>query len=289
MSIFCRQLVCIPLLLLLILLPKGFAVSSAELSDSLKIQQINEQLYRFSNGNDYGALLVGETGIAIGDPMDVATATKLEQWIKSQFNLPVLYVFYSRTAPQRTKGTSVFKKHGATVIAHANAVTAPTVTGGEIIAPDIVFQKELTLNLGADTVTLAYFGNSLTADSIVAWFPQQDAVYTGDMVAVGRLPELPIADAHFPDWFSTIDKLAQVKFSYLLPGQGKLGIRSDAVKHSYYLRELHTRVSKAIDAGDNDNKIANNIAMSRYANWENYASQLQNNVQDMITAIRRTR
>jgi len=261
------------------------AQSSTEAELELQLEQINQGLYRFSTADRSGVLLVGEQSIAVGDPLDATAASALDALIKAEFNLPVRYVFYSRFTADRIAGAKVFTEQGATVVAHANALHAADLKTETLVQPDILFEKVLTLNLGGESLELMHLGSSLTTDTILARFPNQDAVFAGDMVSVESLPTLNIEQAHFPAWFGTLDKLVRYKFSYLIPGQGKIGIRSDAKEFSRFLRELYTRVKKGLEAGQSEEDILSNVTMQRYHQWQHFDEALQVNVQGMITAL----
>jgi len=279
----------IGILLLVVSITTSQAAGQTPTNDQHEVQlkQINENLYGFSAGDQSGVLLVGQEAIALGDPLDMQIAAKLDSLIKAEFGLPVKYVFYSRASAERAAGAQLFRQQGALLVAHKEAMNIAQVQqNNDLPKPDILFESELTLHLGDERLQLMYLGKSLTADSLVAWFPQHDAIFAGDMVQVESLAKLSLKDAHFPNWFSTLDKLARLDFSYLITGQNKIGIRSDTKQYARFLRELYTRVNNALEAGAKDAEIVQKIQLRRYANWDHYAARLEEHVVTMIKALK---
>lgn len=273
------------------------AGSAADTEQTLTLQAVTGNLYRFTKadagaGDASGVLLVGSKGVAVGDPLDLSTATELNELIKHTFDLPVLYVFYSHASAARAAGAALFIENGATLVAHANSVHSAAVLDGLVPAPALVFEDTLTLNLSdswaedqRETLQLRYLGKSLTDDMIIAHFPQYGAVFTSGLVEVESLPVLPLDNAFIPQWFATIDKMNRIKYSYLLPGQGKIGIRSDAVEHGRYLRELHNRVARRVKLGQQLEQIVAEINLRRFKHWHHFEQALEDNVRSMFKLI----
>lgn len=273
------------------------AATEAGEQQGLSLQHIKGNLYRFSRfdadgDNASGVILVGTKGVAVGDPLDIETATALNDQIKAKFDLPVLYVFYTHASAARAAGAALFVENGATLVAHANSVHSSAVLDGSVPTPALVFKDTLSLNLNdswvkgdSEQVELRYLGKNLSDDMIIAYFPQYEAVFASDFVAVESLPLQALDSAFFPDWFSAIDKLNRIEYSYLLAGRGKLGIRSDAIEHGRYLRELHNRVSRRVKQGQTEETIVAEINLRRFQKWQHYEDVLANNVREMVKIV----
>ena len=84
--------------------------------------------------------------------------------------------------------------------------------------PTITFKGEMTLWLGSLEVKLMQVGRGHTKGDTIVWLPQQKILFSGDLVEFEATPYA--GDAYFTDWPQTLDKLAAMKPSALVPGRG---------------------------------------------------------------------
>ncbi len=84
--------------------------------------------------------------------------------------------------------------------------------------PTITFKGEMTLWLGSLEVKLMQVGRGHTKGDTIAWLPQQKILFSGDLVEFDATPYA--GDAYFSDWPQTLDNLAAMNASALVPGRG---------------------------------------------------------------------
>ena len=84
--------------------------------------------------------------------------------------------------------------------------------------PTITFKGEMTLWLGSLEVKLMQVGRGHTKGDTIAWLPQQKILFSGDLVEFDATPYA--GDAYFSDWPQTLDTLAAMQPSALVPGRG---------------------------------------------------------------------
>jgi glyoxylase-like metal-dependent hydrolase (beta-lactamase superfamily II) len=84
--------------------------------------------------------------------------------------------------------------------------------------PTITFAGEISVWLGKREVRLRHLGRAHTAGDIVAWVPDADVVFSGDLVEYHSA--CYCGDAHFTDWPTTLDNLAPLNARALVPGRG---------------------------------------------------------------------
>jgi glyoxylase-like metal-dependent hydrolase (beta-lactamase superfamily II) len=84
--------------------------------------------------------------------------------------------------------------------------------------PTITFAGGTSIWLGKREVRLLHLGRAHTAGDVVAWVPDADVVFSGDLVEYHSA--CYCGDAHFTDWPATLDRLAALKARALVPGRG---------------------------------------------------------------------
>jgi len=239
---------------------------AAESPTDASMFPVSDQLYQFSDGTDAGTFLVTDNGIAVIDPLKASTAKWLNGELESRFGQSVKYVVYSSHLPHRTGGAEIFTD--ATIIAHENAVDALLSSGAAL--PSIVFSDSLTIRLGDQEIVLHHVGPSVTADTLIAHFPTEQAVYAGDLVAIEQIPRLS-ADAlrtsSADNWATAVDQMNRIDFVYLLTSHTGVGIQNDARKHGRFLRELAFRIKRALQQGDSVDAIRQSVTMANYTHW----------------------
>ena len=245
------------------------------------ITQIAGDLYRFQNNFHFSVFLVTPEGVIATDPINAEAAEWLKAEIKSRFNQPVRYVVYSHDHGDHISGGEVFKKDGATIIAHAVAKSDIAAGNVPTATPDITYTDHMTLTLGGKTVELMFLGKSHSDNMTVMHFPEEKTVFTVDFISVKRLPFRVIRDSYWPDLADTIDKVTALEFDILAPGHGALGGKQDAMDHAQYLRDLESAVKAGIDSGKTLDQMKAEIKMEKYADWGQYDAWLGENIQGM--------
>lgn len=112
--------------------------------------------------------------------------------------------------------------------------------------PEVVFSERLDLHLGDIHLELT-FQPGHTANSLIAYLPDDGVVFTGDIVCEAGLPSFQ--DCRMWDWFDAIDAVAAYDFEVLVPGHGDVANREALEQYRGWGREVVSQVGAAIDAG----------------------------------------
>jgi glyoxylase-like metal-dependent hydrolase (beta-lactamase superfamily II) len=113
--------------------------------------------------------------------------------------------------------------------------------------PNIVFHQKMTLWLGKREVQIIHAGRGHTRGDTIAWLPQEQVLFSGDLVEYGATPYC--GDAHFADWPGTLDRLASFGPQALVPGRGEAlttpGKVSEGISETRAFLEDVFRVARA--------------------------------------------
>ncbi len=85
--------------------------------------------------------------------------------------------------------------------------------------PTIVFERELTMFLGALEVRIMQLGRGHTKGDTVVWLPREKVLFSGDQVEFGATPYT--GDAYHKDWPATLDRMLELGPEKLVPGRGE--------------------------------------------------------------------
>ncbi|NKQ51752.1 MBL fold metallo-hydrolase [Amycolatopsis sp. K13G38] len=122
--------------------------------------------------------------------------------------------------------------------------------------PTVVFNDQLDLHLGDVHLELT-FQPGHTANSLIAYLPEDGVVFTGDIVCEAGLPSFQ--DCRVADWFDAIDKVAGYDFEFLVPGHGEVAGRDVLDRYREWGRDVVGQVAEAIRRGEDSDQASAEI------------------------------
>ena len=139
--------------------------------------------------------------------------------------------------------------------------------------PTITFKGEMTLWLGSLEVKLMQVGRGHTKGDTIAWLPQQKILFSGDLVEFDATPYA--GDAYFDDWPQTLDNLAAMNASALVPGRGAAlttpaMVQAGLAGTRSFVSDLYANVKAGAAAGKdlrNIYKDTHAAMKPKYGNW----------------------
>lgn len=130
----------------------------------------------------------------------------------------------------------------------------PLLDAYTVRVPNVVFDQRLDLHVVGAHLELT-FQPGHTANSLIAWLPEDGVVFTGDIVCEAGLPSFQ--DSRVADWFDAIDAVSAYDFSVLVPGHGEVADRAVLDRYRQLGREVVGEVAQSIGAGhDRDQACA---------------------------------
>jgi glyoxylase-like metal-dependent hydrolase (beta-lactamase superfamily II) len=121
------------------------------------------------------------------------------------------------------------------------------VPGVEIVAPDLTFEKDLTIHLGGRDARVLFLGKGNTAGDTVVWIPDARVVATGDLLVA----PVPYGyGAHPGEWVETLNRLMALDAAAIVPGHGPV-MRdwSYAKRIQELLTSVRSQVAESVKAG----------------------------------------
>lgn len=104
-----------------------------------------------------------------------------------------------------------------------------------IVLPTLAVAESLVLRRGDREIHIRYLGRGNTEGDLVVWLPKERIVASGDLVVNPQ----PYGFGSFPaEWIKTLDALAALDYTYLIPGHGE--VQTDTA----YIRSLQALIGK---------------------------------------------
>ena len=239
------------------------------------LTQIKGNLYRHttgpSTGLHSGLVLITSEGALVIDPAMTCTATALLDEIKGRFHVPVKYVVLTHDHFDHMAGSQVFQQAGAVVIAHQNALEP--IVGEKLpsAVPDRVFNKQMSLKLGGETVVLTHVAPSHSDSLVLVSFPSYKAIQCTDVCGTHRFPFNDLGDFYYEGWIETLDWVIKQNADVIDPGHGSLGTSADQQALKDYMVNLHAQVLSLVRQGEAWDQLYRKITFTdEQKKWEDY-------------------
>ena len=97
------------------------------------------------------------------------------------------------------------------------------LAGVKFRAPDIVFDKEMTIDLGGVTARLFWMGRAHTKGDELVDVQPDSTLISGDVVQNKVAPNLPDENARMEDWVVILGELRSTRWKHILPDHSAPG------------------------------------------------------------------
>lgn len=137
--------------------------------------------------------------------------------------------------------------------------------------PDIMFDKEISLDLGGVTARLFWWGPAHTQGDEMIFVEQDSVLIPGDIVQDKIVPNMPNADASVKNWLAILDKLEPLKPRFIVPDHGALGDGSLIAKERAFLLDLQARSLELKREGKSVDQAATTVTAefkTKYPDWQ---------------------
>lgn len=234
------------------------------------IQQVTDDLYRFTAGHHHSVFLVTDRGILVTDPIDSDTATWLKSELNDRFDVPVRYVVYSHSHTDHVYGGDVFDEPGVTFVSHRMARDALERTRADTTLPDVVFDDNMTLHLGSHDIQLTYHGPNNGRGSISMLFRTIDTLFVVDWIVLGRMPYKDLPGYDLPGMIDSTREVLEFDFDTFVGGHAEIGSPDDIRRYLSYLEALHDGVLQGIRDGKSLADIKRDLTLEDFSDLARY-------------------
>jgi glyoxylase-like metal-dependent hydrolase (beta-lactamase superfamily II) len=230
---------------------KPFASTADTAAKTVSFTEIGPDLYAYTaEGDPNSGIIVGDDSCMVIDAQATpAMAADVIARVRTVTDKPIKYVVLSHYHAVRVLGASAYQAQ-AIIASHATYDLIvergeqdkaseigrfPRLFRGESSIPEgltwptLTFASGMSVFLGQREVKLVHLGAGHTAGDIVAWVPDAEVMFTGDLVEYHSA--CYCGDAHLRAWPQTLDAILAFQPKALAPGRG------DALQGERQVRE----------------------------------------------------
>jgi glyoxylase-like metal-dependent hydrolase (beta-lactamase superfamily II) len=246
---------------------KGFASTNDTEEKTISFDEIGRGLYAFTaEGDPNSGAIVGDDSVMVIDAQATPVmALEVIKRVRAVTDKPIKHVLLTHYHAVRVLGASAYQDA---------EILASDVTRGQIVErgrqdmeseigrfprlfpgltwPTITFPDQCSIWLGRREVRIMHIGRGHTAGDVIAFVPDADLVFSGDLVEYRSA--CYCGDAHFTDWPATLDRLAEFQARALVPGRGAALTTPTQVTEGIemttdFLMTLYGSVQKSVQQG----------------------------------------
>ena len=218
---------------------KGFASTEDLGEKKVSFDELGPGLYAYTaEGDPNSGVIVGDDGVMVIDAQATpAMADELIARVAKVTDKPIKYVLLTHYHAVRVLGASAYK--GAEILASDDTRRLIVERGQQdmdseigrfprlfravetipgLTWPHLTFPDEISVWLGKREVRIMHIGRGHTAGDVIAVVPDSNVVFSGDLVEYHSA--CYCGDAHFTDWPTTLENLAEINASAIVPGRG---------------------------------------------------------------------
>ena len=218
---------------------KQFASAGDLAEKKISFTEVGRDLWAFTaEGDPNTGVIIGDDSVMIVDAQATPRlAGKVIEKVRSVTDKPIKHVVLTHYHAVRVLGASAF---GASEVIMSEKARAMVVERGQedwdsefgrfprlfqghesipgLTWPTLTFSDRATFHLGKRRVDLSFLGRAHTAGDIVAYVPDANVMFTGDIVEYHSA--CYCGDAHFSDWPATLEAIRGYSLDAIAPGRG---------------------------------------------------------------------
>lgn len=218
---------------------KTFASAGDMTEKNISFTEIGRDIWAFTaEGDPNSGVIIGDDSVMVIEAQATPRlANKVIEKIRSVTDKPISHLVMTHYHAVRVLGASAY--NAPTVIMGDVARSMVEERGQEdwdsefqrfprlfqghesipgLTYPTTTFSERMTVYLGKRKVDLMHLGRAHTAGDIVAWVPDEEVMFTGDIVEYHSA--CYCGDGHFDDWGDTLDMIRMFDPQAIGPGRG---------------------------------------------------------------------
>ncbi|MGR3542389.1 MAG: MBL fold metallo-hydrolase [Hasllibacter sp.] len=218
---------------------RSFASAGDMAEKAVSFTEIGEGLYAFTaEGDPNSGVIVGDDAVMVVEAQATPRlARKVIDCVRSVTDKPITHLALTHYHAVRVLGASAY---GAPQVLMSEPARAMVVERGQqdwesefarfprlfqgheeipgLTWPTTTFQGRMSVYLGRRRVDLMQLGRAHTAGDMVVYVPDQNVMFTGDIVE--DRSACYCGDGHFHDWPRTIEAIRAWQVDAIAPGRG---------------------------------------------------------------------
>jgi glyoxylase-like metal-dependent hydrolase (beta-lactamase superfamily II) len=252
---------------------KAFASAGDMEEKKISFTQVGEGLYAFTaEGDPNTGVIIGDDSVMIVEAQATPRLARMViEKVREVTDKPISHLVLTHYHAVRVLGASAY---GAREIIMSDVAAAMVEERGQedwdsefdrfprlfqgheeipgLTRPTTTFSDSMTVYLGKRRVDIMKLGRAHTAGDAVVWVPDQEVMFTGDIVEYHSA--CYCGDGHFNDWEETLQNIAAFEPKSIAPGRGDALLGEEMVAKALestadFVRSTYQPIAKVVARG----------------------------------------
>ncbi len=259
--------------------PRAQAQLPQPLVSETTLKKVSDHVYVLMGFPNIGIVVGTRATLVIDTGLGARNGATVVRVAQSLSKSPILYLTTTHFHPEHASGLQAFppntvlirpkvqqeelEKLGAEMtdrFRNMSAQNKDLLQNVELRPPDILFDRELNLDLGGVTARLFWLGAAHTKGDELIFVEQDSVLLPGDIVQDKLIPNLSNNDASAKSWIADLDQLEPLHPRLIVPDHGALGDASLIAKERAFLVDLQDATLELWRQGKSADDAAQAIA-----------------------------
>ena len=255
------------------------------------VQRVSDHVYAILGFPNIGIIVGSRATLVVDTGMGARNGAVVVREAEKLVKAPALYLTTTHFHPEHAWGEQAFpprtviirpavqqeelEKHGMEFVEMFRSRSAQNrelLQDAKVRPPDIVFDREVKIDLGGVTARLLWLGAAHTQGDELIFVEPDRALISGDIVQNNLVPSMPNASASVKGWLAILDRLAPLNPRFVVPDHGALGDGSLIAKEKAFLLDLQQRALELKRQGTSADEAGRQITAefkAKYPDWTN--------------------
>jgi len=255
------------------------------------VQRVSDHVYAILGFPNIAIVVGSRATLVVDTGMGARNGAVVVREAEKLAKAPALYLTTTHFHPEHAWGEQAFpprtvivrpavqqeelEKHGmefVNMFRSRSAQNRELLQDAKVRTPDIVFDREVKIDLGGVTARLLWLGAAHTQGDELIFVEPDSALISGDIVQNKLVPSMPNATASVKSWLAILDRLAPLNPRFVVPDHGALGDGSLIAKEKAFLLDLQQRAMELKRQGTSADEAGKQITAefkAKYPDWAN--------------------
>jgi glyoxylase-like metal-dependent hydrolase (beta-lactamase superfamily II) len=222
--------------------------------------RVSEHVYALAGFPNIGIVVGNRATLVIDTGLGARNGATVVRVAQKLAKGPNLYLTTTHFHSEHTTGEQAFpantvlirpvvqqEEMNSSVAAHIERFRNMSAQNKELLqevkfrTPDILFDREVKLDLGGVTARLFWLGMAHTRGDELVFIEEDSVLLPGDLVQSKLFPMMPDENASMKGWLAVLDQLGPLNARLVVPDHGALGDGTLIGKERAILKELQQR------------------------------------------------
>lgn len=235
------------------------------------VHKIGPDLYAYISENDASAnstFLVSQEGIFVVDTgLNAQEGGKLLAEIRKVSSSPVRWIVNTHYHQDHRGGNNAV---GPDALIISTAYTRDRVLQSDAQAYklNMVVNQQVMMHVGGHEIRIFYPGPAHTMGDLVVYFPDEQAIATGDLFLTNSCPAMDEGDME--SWIHALDHILTLPIKHVVPGHFELATPKELRRFRDYLAALRDQVAPMYREGMTLQQVKQRISLPQFSDFRQF-------------------